>query len=77
MKLASFVRGQWMETGPDAVEIRSAVTGDVVAQAVSGGLDMKSVLAYARSTGGPALRRLTFHQRADLLLKLALYLTER
>ncbi|MGN6286523.1 MAG: phenylacetic acid degradation bifunctional protein PaaZ [Afipia sp.] len=77
MKLASFVRGQWMETGPDAVEIRSAVTGDVVAQAVSGDLDMKSVLAYARSTGGPALRRLTFHQRADLLKKLAQYLTER
>ncbi|WP_458756971.1 phenylacetic acid degradation bifunctional protein PaaZ [Afipia sp. TerB] len=77
MKLSSFVRGQWMETGPDAVEIRSAVTGDVVAQAVSGGLDMKEVLAYARTTGGPALRRLTFHQRADLLKKLAQYLTER
>ncbi len=77
MKLASFVRGQWMETGPDAVEIRSAVTGDVVAQAVSGGLDMREVLAYARNTGGPALRRLTFHQRADLLKKLAQYLTER
>jgi oxepin-CoA hydrolase/3-oxo-5,6-dehydrosuberyl-CoA semialdehyde dehydrogenase len=77
MKLASFVRGQWVDTGPDAVEIRSAVTGDVVAQAVSGGLDMKEVLAYARATGGPALRRLTFHQRADLLKKLAQYLTER
>lgn len=77
MKLASFVRGQWVDTGPDAVEIRSAVTGDVVAQAVSGSLDMKEVLAYARATGGPALRRLTFHQRADLLKKLAQYLTER
>jgi oxepin-CoA hydrolase/3-oxo-5,6-dehydrosuberyl-CoA semialdehyde dehydrogenase len=77
MKLASFVRGQWADSGPDLTDIRSAVTGDVVAQAVSGGLDMKEVLAYARSTGGPALRRLTFHQRADLLKKLAQYLTER
>ncbi len=77
MKLASFVRGQWVDSGPDLTDIRSAVTGDVVAQAVSGGLDMNEVLAYARSTGGPALRRLTFHQRADLLKKLAQYLTER
>jgi oxepin-CoA hydrolase/3-oxo-5,6-dehydrosuberyl-CoA semialdehyde dehydrogenase len=77
MKLASFVRGQWVDTGPDTVEIRSAVTGDVVAQAASGSLDMKEVLAYARATDGSALRRLTFHQRADLLKKLAQYLTER
>lgn len=77
MKLESFVNGRWTAPGRDAIEMRSAVNGDVVAEATSGGLDMREVLAYGRETGGRNLRRLTFHQRADLLKKLAQYLTER
>ncbi len=77
MKLESFVRGKWALPGTEITEIRSAVSGDVVAQAVGGGLDMREVLAYARDVGGKSLRRMTFHQRADLLKKLAEYLTER
>ncbi len=77
MKLASFVRGQWLDAGPDLVEVRSAVTGDVVAVVPSGGLAMGEVLGHARNVGGPALRRLTFHQRADMLKRLGQYLTER
>lgn len=77
MKLESFLNGHWISSGEDQVEVRSAVTGDLVAQATSGGLDMREALAYARNVGGKKLRRLTFHQRADLLKKLAQYLTER
>ncbi len=77
MKLESYVNGQWAAGGRDLIEVRSAVSGDVVAEATSGGLDMRSILAYARSVGGKNLRKLTFHQRADLLKKLAQYLTER
>ena len=77
MKLDSYVNGQWIVPNGDFTEVRSAVTGDVVAEAMSGGLDMRGILAYARNTGGRNLRRLTFHQRADLLKKLAQYLTER
>ncbi|MDR3468290.1 MAG: phenylacetic acid degradation bifunctional protein PaaZ [Xanthobacteraceae bacterium] len=77
MKLESFVRGQWTEAGADLVEVRSAVTGDVVAVMPSGGIAMRDVLDHARKAGGPALRKLTFHQRADMLKRLAQYLTER
>jgi oxepin-CoA hydrolase/3-oxo-5,6-dehydrosuberyl-CoA semialdehyde dehydrogenase len=77
MKLESFLNGHWISSGKDQIEVRSAVTGDVVAQATSGGLDMREALAYARNVGGKNLCRLTFHQRADLLKKLAQYLTER
>ena len=77
MKLDSYVNGQWIVPNGDFTEVRSAVTGDVVAEAMNGGLDMRGILAYARNTGGRNLRRLTFHQRADLLKKLAQYLTER
>jgi oxepin-CoA hydrolase/3-oxo-5,6-dehydrosuberyl-CoA semialdehyde dehydrogenase len=31
----------------DFTEVRSAVTGDVVAEAMSGGLDMRGILACA------------------------------
>ena len=77
MKLDSFVSGHWISPGKDSIEVCSAVTGDVVANAMSGGIDMREALAYARNVGGRNLRRLTFHQRADLLKKLAQYLTER
>src|SRR5688572_3197895 len=35
------------------------------------------MLEYGRATGGVALRRLTFHQRARMLKALAIHLTER
>ncbi len=66
-----------MSPGQELAEVHSAVTGDVVAQVASGGLDMGEVLAYARQVGGPNLRKLTFHQRAELLKRLAIYLSER
>ena len=77
MKLESFAGGQWVSPGHELAELRSAVTGEVVATATHGGLDMSGVLAYARDVGGPNLRRLTFHQRAELLKKLAQYISER
>ena len=77
MKLESYVNGQWAAPGRELIEVRSAVSGDVVAEATSGGLDMRGILAYARNVGGTNLCKLTFHQRADLLKKLAVYLTER
>src|SRR5215203_5444057 len=65
MRLESFVRGRWMSPGQELAEV------------ASGGLDMDEVLAYARQVGGPNLRRLTFHQRAELLKALAIFLSER
>src|ERR1700737_2798026 len=77
MKLESFVRGNWASPGGEVTEIRSAVNGDVVAMVTGGGLDMREVLAFARDVGGRNLRRMTFHQRADLLKQLAQHLTAR
>src|SRR5215217_3510287 len=77
MRLESFVRGQWIAPGTDLTDLQSAVTGEVVAQVPGGGIDMGEVLAFGRTVGGPHLRRLTFHQRAELLKKLAQHLSER
>src|SRR5882757_11483114 len=75
MRLASFIRGSW-SAGQDSTEVLSAVTGDVVALATGGGFDMREILSYGRTVGGRNLRRLTFHQRAGMLKKLAEHLNQ-
>src|SRR5580692_3174455 len=76
MSLQSYVYGAWRSGSGDGVALRDATTGDVIAQASSAGIDFAAVLAHARGVGGPALRALTFHQRASLLKSLAKRLSE-
>lgn len=55
----------------------SAVDGNPVATLMHTELDYKAALEYARTTGGPALRALSIHQRAFKIKFLAAYLMER
>src|SRR5262249_1827153 len=41
---------------------------------VINGLEMARMVEYARSVGGPAIRELTFHQRATILKSLTKHL---
>jgi oxepin-CoA hydrolase / 3-oxo-5,6-dehydrosuberyl-CoA semialdehyde dehydrogenase len=75
MNLESYVRGRWQAGTGDAITLRDATTGEPVAMASSGGIDFRGALEHARALGGPALRRMTFHQRAGLLKALAQHLT--
>ena len=75
--LQNLALDRWVEAPNGFVDIPSAVDGKVVARASSAGLDFAAMVRHARGTGGPALRKLTFHQRADLLRKLAAYIGER
>jgi oxepin-CoA hydrolase / 3-oxo-5,6-dehydrosuberyl-CoA semialdehyde dehydrogenase len=77
MQLPSFVQGQWHASQDDGVALRDATTGEVIARASSAGIDFRAVLDYGRSVGGPALRELTFHERAACLKSLARKLLER
>lgn len=72
----SFAAGQWIAPGAGARSIASAITGDVIADAGNDALDVQAMLAYGRDVGGPALRALTFHDRAKMLKALALHLRE-
>jgi oxepin-CoA hydrolase / 3-oxo-5,6-dehydrosuberyl-CoA semialdehyde dehydrogenase len=76
MKLRSFVGGAWYEAPGGFTEVTSAVDGHSVALVSSQGIDFGRVLEYARRVGGPALRALTFHERADAIKRLALHLDE-
>jgi oxepin-CoA hydrolase/3-oxo-5,6-dehydrosuberyl-CoA semialdehyde dehydrogenase len=75
-QLQSYVYGTWRAGRGQGVALRDATTGDIVAEASSSGVDFAAVLAHARNVGGPALRALTFHERAAALKALAKHLSE-
>src|SRR5919199_776326 len=77
MRLKNFALGEWVEGTGEATDLFHAVTGEKIAEASSEGLDFKTMLEYGRRVGGPALRRMTFHERARMLKALATYLTAR
>jgi oxepin-CoA hydrolase/3-oxo-5,6-dehydrosuberyl-CoA semialdehyde dehydrogenase len=75
--LQSYVRGGWTAPASNLAEIPSAIDGAVVARCGSGGIDFAEAARFARETGGKNLRPLNFHQRADILKKLANHLNEQ
>ncbi|WP_275098339.1 phenylacetic acid degradation bifunctional protein PaaZ [Sedimenticola hydrogenitrophicus] len=77
MRLKSYACGAWVEGAGPGVMLNSAVTGEAVAEISSRGLDFAAMLRYGREVGGPALRALTFHERAYKLKELGLYLQQR
>lgn len=72
--LESYVQGAWYAAPDEGTPLADAVTGETVARISSTGLDVEGMLDYARSTGGPALRELTFHERAAVLKNLGKHL---
>ena len=73
-KLGNYITGQWINGTGDGQLLYNAVTGQPFATATTQGLDFKSILAYGRAVGNPALRSMTFHQRGNMLKALALHL---
>ncbi|HEY0811720.1 MAG TPA: phenylacetic acid degradation bifunctional protein PaaZ [Pseudonocardia sp.] len=74
--LRSHVLGDWHTSADEGRPLFDAVTGDEVARISSTGVDFGATLDFGRTVGGPALRELTFHQRAALLKALAGHLRE-
>ncbi len=74
--LRSYIAGEWRTGRGEGTLLHDAVTGEPVARVSSAGIDMAGALEHGRRVGGPALRELTFHQRAALLKALAAHLRE-
>ncbi len=70
LRLRNFAENHWTE-GKKLVPVYSAITGEVIAETGSDGLNFGGMVDYARKVGGPALRKLTFHERAAMLKALA------
>jgi oxepin-CoA hydrolase/3-oxo-5,6-dehydrosuberyl-CoA semialdehyde dehydrogenase len=76
-QLKNYAEGRWVAGANDGEVLHNAVTGAAIYTAGSAGLDFGSMMHYARTVGGPALRRLTFQERGRMLKALAMYLLER
>lgn len=75
--LQHYTLGQWSPGTGEALPQYHALTGEIISTVRSEGLDYAAILDYARRVGNPALRRLTFQQRGQMLKALALYLMDR
>jgi len=74
MKLGNYIGGKWVTGDGEGQQLFNAVTGDPIASATTSGLDFKDILEYGRRVGNPALRKMTFHERGNMLKALAMYL---
>ena len=71
IRLQNYAAEKWISGEGKLSPIFSAVSGEAVAETGSGGLDFRKMTDYARKVGGPALRKMTFHERAFALKALA------
>ncbi len=73
-KLGNYINGQWITGDGDGQLLFNAVTGEPFAAATTKGIDFKNILEYGRVVGNPVLRKMTFHQRGNMLKALAIHL---
>ncbi|MEO6224311.1 MAG: phenylacetic acid degradation bifunctional protein PaaZ [Sphingomicrobium sp.] len=77
VQLLNYQRDSWVPGAGALAEIASAIDGSPVAMTGSNGLDFGAMLRHAREVGGPALRTLTFHERARMLKALGAAIVAR
>jgi oxepin-CoA hydrolase/3-oxo-5,6-dehydrosuberyl-CoA semialdehyde dehydrogenase len=76
-QLQNYYCGQWVAGTENGQVLYNAINGTEIATASSKGLDFGMMLDYGRTTGGAALRKMTFHERGRMLKALAMHLMEK
>ena len=75
-QLHNYILGQWTPGEGEGTPQFNAITGEQISTASDHGLDYEAILQYARKTGGPVLRKMTFHERGQMLKAMALFLMD-
>ncbi|MGI8666880.1 MAG: phenylacetic acid degradation bifunctional protein PaaZ [Jatrophihabitans sp.] len=75
--LRSYLRDEWFTAADEGEPLLDAATSQPVARWSSSPVDVAGLYQHARTVGGPALRALTFTERAAILKQLAGYLNAR
>ena len=75
--LDHYIAGQWVPAGPDPSPLLDAVHGHAVAAVDASSADMAAAFRYGREQAGPALRKMTFQKRGQMLKALALHLMSK
>jgi oxepin-CoA hydrolase/3-oxo-5,6-dehydrosuberyl-CoA semialdehyde dehydrogenase len=71
LELRSYLGGRWIAGSGAPQTLLNPTTEEPLAQASSEGVDLQAALHYARSSGGPALRALSFAERGAALKAIA------
>ncbi len=66
-RVESYIAGAWHRPPLEGRAVLDAATGETVAEVSPCAVDVAASVAHGRDVGGPALRELTFHQRASIL----------
>ncbi|MGB5488454.1 MAG: phenylacetic acid degradation bifunctional protein PaaZ, partial [Lysobacterales bacterium] len=77
MKIESYACGAWVAGSDDGIEVRNAINGESIGRVSSTGLDFADMLNHGRRHGGAALRKMTIHDRANMLKSLAKHLLDK
>ncbi len=77
IQVKNYVLGNWTAGAGSETTLYNALTGDVIGETSSAGLDYNQILTYGREVGGKALRKMTFQERGRMLKSLALYLMDK
>ena len=76
-KIQHYVTGQWLEGKEEGFPIHDAITGGIISNIATEGLDIPEILQYGRTKGGEVLRKMTFQERGNMLKKLAFHLIKK
>ena len=77
MIVQSYACGQWISGEASASQLKSAVTGEVIAEVRSMQSGFEQMLSYSREQAAPLLQELSIHDRANLLKDLAKHLLQK
>jgi oxepin-CoA hydrolase / 3-oxo-5,6-dehydrosuberyl-CoA semialdehyde dehydrogenase len=76
-QLRNYACGEWVAGADKGQDLFNAITGETIATTSSKGLDFAKMCDYARTVGGPKLRKMTFQERGLMLKALAMHLLNK
>ena len=75
--IQNYILGNWTSGSGEGVPLFDSVTGEIIGNASTQGLDFGEILHYGRTKGSEKLRKMTFQERGNMIKNLALYLNKR
>ena len=72
--IPNYIMGEWVNHQGDGIAQYNTITGELISTVGSEGLDYAAMADYARKVGNKNLRKMTFHERGQMLKALAMFL---
>src|SRR5437867_11584742 len=71
MRLDNYLNGEWNPGVGEGLPLSDPVLGTDLARVFTDGVDIAKALSYAGAVGGPALRKLSYAERAGVVSEVA------